>query len=513
MDLEDLVDSEEIPILEVIVFVSGAVLLALEIIASRIIAPVFGNSLYVWGSLIGVFLAALASGYTAGGRAADRWPSPAVFAGVVFLAGALVFPIPLVAPGVLSSLSDADLGARAGPLAASGILFFLPGAVMGMVSPFAIRLRARTVATIGNVAGALYALSTLGSIAGTLLASFILLPVWSVRTIVQLLGAVLMALAVLVWLARRRAALAGLAAVAAALLIGVLVLRLPPETPEGLQYERDTVYHRITVTDEGKVRFLKLDNYWQSALDLADPRRTVFAYTDYMHLPVVWRPDARRVLMIGLGGATVPTRYYQDYRQMRIEVAELDPAVMEVARRYFHAPTDERLRVSAEDGRLFVTRSPDRYDIILLDAYLIDTIPFHLATREFFVAAKAHLTPGGVLGSNVIGALAGPRSGLFRAIYKTLASVFPTVFVFPVDWGRFDSAVAVRNIILVATDQPRWPRDAILAAVSRARVVPGVTLPRFDEVSRDLYDDPIDIRDVPILTDDFAPAETLIQRR
>ncbi len=485
-------------------------LLALEIIASRLIAPVFGNSIYVWGSLIGVFLAALAAGYAVGGRVADRWPSPAVFAAVLFLAGLLVVPIPLVASSVLPA---ADLGPRAGPLAASLILFFLPAAVMGMVSPFAIRLRARAVATIGNVAGVLYAVSTLGSIAGTLLASFVLLAVMSVPGIVYLLGATLLALAVALWVAHGRVRLAGGAAAAALLVAVVPLLRMPPSAVEGLRYERDTVYHRITVTDEGGIRYLKLDNYWQSGLDVADPRRTVFAYADFMHLPVLFNPQARRVLMIGLGGGTVPTRYAQDYRQMRVTVAELDPAVVGVARRYFDVPIGDRLEVIPQDGRLFATRAPGRYDIILLDAYLIDTIPFHLATREFFEAAKAHLEPGGVLGSNVIGALDGPRSGLFRAIYKTLASVFPTVYVFPVDWGRFDSPQTLRNIILVATAGPRLTPGQVLEAAARARITPGVTLPRFEEVARDLYEARIRTADVPMLTDDFAPVETLIQRR
>ncbi len=485
-------------------------LLALEIIASRIIAPVFGNSIYVWGSLIGVFLAALAAGYAVGGRVADRWPSPAIFAAVIFLAGLLVVPIPLVASGVLPA---AEFGPRAGPLAASLILFFLPAAVMGMVSPFAIRLRARAVATIGNVAGALYAVSTLGGIAGTLLASFVLLAVLSVSGIVHLLGATLLALALAFWVAHRRVRLAGGAAVAALLVAAVPVLRVPPPAVEGLRYERDTVYHRITVTDEGGLRYLKLDNYWQSGLDVADPRRTVFAYTDFMHLPVLFNPQARRVLMIGLGGGTVPTRYAQDYRQMRITVVELDPAVVGVARRYFDVPIGDRLQVVPQDGRLFVTRAAGRYDILLLDAYLIDTIPFHLATREFLEAAKAHLEPGGVLGSNVIGALDGPRSGLFRAIYKTLASVFPTVYVFPVEWGQVDSPQTLRNIILVATDRPRLTPGQVREAAARARVVPGVTLPRFEEAVRDLYEAHIRTADVPVLTDDFAPVETLIQRR
>ncbi len=497
--------------LEVMVFLSGAVLVALEIVASRVIAPVFGNSIYVWGSLIGVVLAALAVGYAAGGWGADRWPSVEVLTSLVFCAGLLVVPIPLVAPGILGSLSAADLGPRAGPLAASLALFFLPAAVMGMVSPFAIRLRAHAVATLGHVTGALYALSTLGSIAGALLASFVLLTVASVRVIVSLLGAVLLALALGSWLVRRRVALAAGTAVVALLAVSVPALRAMPPESETVRYERDTVYHRITVADGGGIRYLKLDNYWQSAVDLDDPRHTVFAYSDYMHLPVLFRPQGRRVLMIGLGGGTVPTRYASDYPQMQVEVVELDLAVIEVARRYFQVPVGDRLRVIPEDGRLFVARSSGRYDILLLDAYLIDTIPFHLATREFFAAAKAHLAPGGVLGSNIIGALQGPRSGLFRAIYRTVASVFPTVYVFPVEWGPGGNPEALRNIILVATDQPRLTANQVRAAAAQARA--RVTLPHFEEAAGSLYEAPIGTGDVPVLTDDFAPVEMLIQER
>lgn len=493
---------------------SGAVLLALEIVASRIVAPYLGNSIYVWGALIGVVLAALAVGYFLGGTLADRRPTPGLFAGLVFIAGALVFPIPLIAPGVLEAITLGDLGPRASPLVAAVVLFFLPAAVMGMVSPFAVRLRARTVATIGNVAGVLYALSTVGSIAGTLLAAFVLLAWMGVRTIVHLLGAVLMILAVLAWLSTRRIALAGAAgALAAALVVGVPFAGTRA-APAGLRFERDTVYHRITVNDEAGVRYLRLDAYWQSGLDLAAPRRTVFAYADYLHLPLVFRPDARRVLFIGLGGGTAPRRYHEDYPQMTIDVVELDPAVVEVARRYFGVPQDGRMHLWAQDGRLFVARSREPYDIVVLDAYLIDTIPFHLATREFFEAVRARLTPGGVLASNVIGALDGPRSGFFRAVYKTFRQVFPAVYVFPTDWSRYGSADVLRNIIIIGAGHPAaLSRPAVLAAAAQARLRAGVTIERFLEAAGDVYTAPIRTGDVPALTDDYAPVELLIQRR
>ncbi len=493
------------------VFVSGAVLLALEITASRIVAPSLGNSIYVWGALIGVLLAALALGYFLGGLLADRRPSSALFAALVFVAGLLVVPIPLLAPGVLDAITLAGAGPRAAPLAAATALFFLPAAVMGMISPFAVRLRARTMATIGNVAGSLYALSTLGSIAGTLLAAFLLITVVGVRSLVFGLGVVLMMLAAVAWLSARRAALAVIALAAAVLALSPLALAR--QVPEGLRFAQDTVYHRITVNDEAGIRYLRLDAYWQSGMDLTDPRRTVFPYSDYLHLPLLFRSDAARVLFVGLGGGTAPRRYYEDYPQMRIDVVELDPAVVRVATQFFGVPQDGRLRLVAQDGRLFVTRAQTRYDLILLDAYLIDAIPFHLATREFFETARAHLTPGGVLASNVIGALDGPRSAFFRAVYKTFREVFPAVYVFPVDWRAYGGAEALRNIIIIGTDRPLLAPTAILAAAARARTAPGVTLPRFEEEAADLYMQPIPVDDVPVLMDDFAPVEVLVQQR
>ncbi len=496
--------------LEFIVFVSGGVLLVLEIIASRLLAPFFGNSVYVWGSLIGVFLAGLSLGYFLGGRAADRWPSPVLFATLIFAAGALTFPIPFVATSVMQTIVLRDYGPRVNPLAAATALFLLPTIVMGMVSPFAVRLRARTVTTVGNVAGVLYALSTLGSIVGTLLAAFVLINLYGVRAIIHGLGLVMIVLAGAGLLfARRRA---GAAAVAVLLGLAVwTVASSPPDVAAAVVFQRDTVYHRISVSDEGRVRYLKLDNYWQSAIDLDRPDRTVFAYSDYLHLPLIFVPQVRRVALVGLGGGTVPRHYIQDYPAVQMDVAEIDPDVVQTARRWFSLPDAARLRVSAGDGRLFLLRSPERYDVILLDAYLIDTIPFHLATAEFFRLAAARLAPGGVLASNVIGALEGEDSRLFRAIYKTFRTVFPTVYVFPVGHGAFSSAELLRNIIIVGTMEAGLSPEEIQArAASLAAGM--VRLPGFVDAAATLYQGAVRTEDVPMLTDDFAPIDALIPR-
>ncbi len=500
-------------ILEVIVFVSGGVLLSLEIIASRVLAPYFGNSIYVWGSLIGVFLSALSIGYASGGRLADRHPSPGVFAGIVFLAGLLTIPIPLIAAPVLESIALANVDLpQLKPLLGAVALFVVPSIVMGMVSPFAVRLRARAVGTMGQTAGNLYAISTVGSIVGTLATSFILINYLGVRALIHLLGFALLVMAVFGWLAARRQ-LAAATGAALIVLLAAGVTRAASGGSSTLVFSRDTVYHRITVSDEGSVRYLKLDNYWQSALDRGQPRRTVFAYIDYMHVPLMFIPQPRRVLMIGLGGGTVPSRYVADYPTVTMDVAELDPQVVATARTYFGVEIGDRFRVTARDGRLHLRLSSTPHDIILIDAYLIDTIPFHLATREFFALARSRLGSGGVLAMNIIGALEGPDSRLFRAIYKTISQVFRTVYVFPVDFGAYGSPAAIRNIIVVATDEPRVPADEILRRARSLVDRRAVTVDRFLHAAEDLYQPPIRTGDVPVLSDDFAPVDALIPTR
>ena len=485
-------------------------LLALEIVASRVVAPFFGNSVYVWGSLIGVFLAALSLGYYVGGRIATRWPQPGPFLALVLAGGAATFPIPHVAAAVLGDVAGRDLGPRWGPLLGSTALFFVPAVLMATVSPYAVRLKARTVEGVGNVAGVLYALSTLGSIAGTLLAAFVLISWLGVSAIIQWLGVTEMALAVLGFMWARRAVPAAVAAGTVAV-IALAAAAVPPDGPD-VVYARDSVYHRITVSDEGMIRYLRLDRYWQSARDRAVPLRTVFSYTDYLHLPLALIPAPRRVLFVGMGGGTAPARFFHDYPNLAIDVVEIDPAVAATARRYFDLPPSPRLTVHVQDGRLWLRRGgpAERYDLIVLDAYLIDTIPFHLATREFYAEAAARLTPGGAVAANVIGALRGPQSRLFRAIDKTFASVFPAVYVFPVDG---DAGDALQNIIIVGTAGRRLDARAVRTRAEAAVASGRVTIAGFVRDAATLVERPIDTADVPLLTDDFAPTDVLAAPR
>jgi spermidine synthase len=273
-------------------------------------------------------------------------------------------------------------------------------------------------------------------------------------------------------------------------------------------FEADSVYHHIVVAEDDEARYLRFDRAFQSGMLLRNSYESPFLYPAYAHLGLIFRPQAKRVLVVGLGGGSIPKRFWRDYSDMAIDVAELDPMVVDVAKRFFEVREDPRLRIAVQDGRQFLLRSARKYDIIILDAYFAESIPFHLTTVEFYRLVKSRLEPGGVVISNVIGALEGPRSQLFRAMYKTHGQVFPGMYPFAVAFRPYLDTDVIRNIMLVATDERGLSRSQILA---RARQVASrTTFPRFLQYAGDYYDGTIATSDVPILTDDYAPVDTLI---
>src|SRR4051794_30168853 len=185
-------------LLNVVVFVSGAVLMALEIVGSRVLAPYFGSSIFVWGSLISVVMAALSLGYYWGGWLSARGPSYGKLLTLLFIPGVLIFLLPFIYPVVNEWVASMDFGTRYNPLVACTLLFLLPGIFLGTISPYVIRLAATTLADVGSTAGTLYAVSTCGSIFGTLLTAFYLIPALGVSNIIHALGITLVCLSLVV---------------------------------------------------------------------------------------------------------------------------------------------------------------------------------------------------------------------------------------------------------------------------------------------------------------------------
>lgn len=533
-------------ILAVAVFVSGGVLLGVEITASRVLAPSFGSSLYVWGALIGVVLTGLAIGYWVGGVVADRYPVPLLLVGVISLGALLVLAIPYAESWVIRAVVGWDLGARLDPLLAAILLFGPASVVLAAVSPIAVRLAARSLDRLGRVAGRLFSISTAGSIAGTFATAFWLVPELGTNQVLAT-GAVGLLVAALIVAVQERLALPSLALFPALAAAVVALVSLAPDQGGTVQAEelrnysplyrlreertprlldaasvadmtggltvreaRETRYHRLLVVDSDDSRFLRFDSSFQSGMYLDDPYRTRYRYTDYLQLPLAYHSGARRVLFIGLGGASAPKRMWRDFPQLTFEAVELDPDVVAAAYRWFSLPRDPRLRVTVQDGRLFLAGDERRWDVIAIDAFYADAIPFHLSTLEFVELARRRLTPGGVIAVNIIGAIAGDYSRLLRSMAKTYAAVFPTVVLHPVTEGPRDADPRLTgNIILLATDRPA-PSEAFL---ERRWEEIRKASPRAVDLRvpiRRRWPHPLQLDDVPLLTDDYAPTDALL---
>jgi spermidine synthase len=522
-------------VITVAVFTSGAALLCAELAASRLLAPFFGNSLFVWGALIGVFLGGLAIGYWAGGALADRVPAPELLAAVIALGAAGLLAAPFLDDLVLEAVVAWDPGPRANPVIASILLFGLPSILLAGVTPIAVRLRARELETIGRTAGGLFSVSTVGSIVGTFLTAFWLIPELGTHQVLGVAAAALFAAATAVAVVQRRTAGAVVTAAACA---GAIVaafafapstggrlsaaearnwspvyrLRQSPAarptndyTGSKVVFRKDTEYHQLAVVQDGNTRALRFGSSFQSAMDVTRPFATEYSYTDLFSLAMLYRPSTDSMLFLGLGGGSAPKRMWRDFPELQIDVVELDPVVVDVARRYFAVPDDPRLRIENEDGRLFLAKTDRRWDVIAIDVFYEDGIPFHMSTFEFLELVRERLEPGGVVLMNVIGSTGGSGSELFRALYRTYRAVFPTVVVHP----DVAPGAGLQNLMVVATEQPAAAKSLLVDRWRETRKRTP-TYPELRTRIRDRVGSGIEIVDVPTLTDDYAPTDALL---
>lgn len=261
-------------------------------------------------------------------------------------------------------------------------------------------------------------------------------------------------------------------------------------------YKGTSPHHEIHVEDVGYIRVLRFSRNRQSTMYLDAPYDTDFEYPAYLHTPLAVVPDASRALMVGLGGGTVVKRMWRDYPELSIDVVELDPEVVHVARTYFAVPDDDRIAIHVGDGRAFVRTTAHSYDIAIVDAFDEDVVPLPLRTEEFLRELRDRLSPEGAVAMNFIGAITGDRSKPFRSLYKTLANVFRRIWVFQVTEG-VDTDGA--NIVLLATDAE--VADEELRRRIAERVGGKVTVPAFHLLGEHIYTGAVRTGDVPLIVD------------
>jgi spermidine synthase len=406
-------------------------------------------------------------------------------------------------------------------VAALGILLF-PVTLLGVYSPFGIRLMLRNPARSGIVSGTVYGVSTAGSIVGTLGTTFVLIPLIGTKAITYTLGVaglVCGLLLIVLPLARtsRRAAaavIAGLALIigaAMAIPSGRAEVAAPSKTlfdesvraaalkqSDGRIAHLETEYNDIFINKRGPYMALstrfKGANYTESVVNLRDPVDLQATYTQTIMAGLVYPKELKRVLMIGLGAGSISTYIAHHMPEVTIDVVELDPGLINAAKRYFGLRETDAVKIFDSDGRVYINRNRDKlYDLIILDAFREVGVPFHLLTKEFYTLVKQRLTPGGAVVSNIFGG-----TKLYASTITTLRSVFETVDVYP----EFESATE-RQMIAVATLSPEPTMEALQQRATELQ-----TAHRFRYSLPRLIAKRVEKPNVPasdVLTDDFAP--------
>jgi len=415
-------------------FLSGIAVTAMEISASRLVAPFVGSSSIVWTNVIGVVLAALSVGYYLGGRLAERNPNIQVLMSVMLATGIFFLAVPYFAYPVIKALLAVTPSRSPfapillGSALITTVLFGFPLVVLGMVSPFLIKLYAsKPESKVGVAAGSISALSTVGSIIGTFLPTLWLIPQFGTRHTIVIFAALLIVLSV-TGLAAGNVKLAGFGFV---LLPALIPFHTPIRADPRAVFETESAYQYMQVRENKQgVRYLSF-NQERGVQSFYDPRHVLTGYYyDYCALlPYLqgYKPGKQfHVLLIGLAGAAI-TREFKYFfgDDADIDAVELDPQAIDISRKYFELDA-QHLNVINQDGRIYLTHSEKKYDIVIVDAYQNATfIPWTLTTREFWQEVKARLQPSGIVSINVNIWYMNP---LVRAVENTQAVVFDNVY-------------------------------------------------------------------------------------
>ena len=452
--------------------------MAAELTAVRLLAPFFGDSAYVWTNVIGIILAALAMGAWLGGRLAARpdahvWPTRLLAAAGAWLAvapyatgalGAWLLPAGLPLDAAMPALVR-------GSFVATTVVFGPPMLLLGAVSPLLVTLVVRGAVAVGRAAGAIAASGTVGSLLGTFAATHWLVPTLGSRLSIGVAGGLLVLGGVCAHGGRRARAVAvlPLAILAGAMLGHSGPLRPPPPGRE-LLAERESRYQFLQVQRSLDVvpaqTFLLCNEGLDSfqSLDVAGSALTGGAYYDWHALAPLLagkgtRPDGLRVLSIGDAAGSLRGVYAGVHPEAVVDGVDIDPMCRELGERFFAADARAAGADFTLDGRVFLERATAQWHVIHVDAYAHQVyVPAHLASREFFAAARARLVPGGVLACNVGGLRR--DDPVLRAIGSTIAAEFGHAMALPVP--------ASRNLLVVARNGSP-PEPAALSGVSPGR--------------------------------------------
>lgn len=501
------------------VFTTGAAVLIMEVAAVRMLAPYFGSSLYVLSSVLTVVLFALALGYYGGGRLSDRYPYHIPLYAVITLGGFTLLALTLCALYIMPQ-SAPYLPLLVGPLFFSIFFFFVPALLLGIDSPYVIKLLSREADAdeTGQVVGSTFFWSTAGSITGSLASGFILIPAFGLTMTMIGTGLVLVVLGIGGGLLVRellrkspkydkRNDMSLTNAVCAALVALAIIAFFfsRHEAQAGLVYFDDGFYSQLKVFDgeyNGRLtRFLKQDSNNSSAIYI-DSDELVYPYAQFaMFYPeLIGHP--KNFLMLASGAYTIPRAIHLAEPEADVDVVDIEPGLYELAVKYFRLPTSPKIKDHVIDARAFLNRNDTKYDYIFVDTFNSGHfVPPHLVTREFFTELNEHLTDDGIVVMNFIGAQGGTSTRTLSGSFtKTVADVFSN---FSIHTTRTVYLEQPQNLMYIMRKSDKSLALSASTSISTPEGVIPLTALTVDPKAL------ISRHDI-VFTDDHAPVETLL---
>ncbi len=488
-------------------FFAGVSVMAVELGASRLLAPYFSSSQIVWTIIIGTIMIAMALGNLYGGRSADRNPDPARLYRRILIAAVWIAAIPVVGKYVILGISglliftiNTDFLIIAA-FASCMIIFVFPLFLLGTVTPCLVKATVDSLDDSGKTVGRLNACNTIGSILGTFLPTFVTIPTVGTAVTFLIFSGVLLVIALLFFVSAKK--VGKCAVICLVLYLGCLCFGRSTSFAfwdNALSYEGESVYNYLQVKEDDSRVYLSTNVlFGVQSVKMKDGGLTGMYYDYALAAPFMASAEAEtaplRVLVLGNGSGTYATQCRSYFPACSVTGVEIDGKITDLAERYFSLPDD--VPVVEYDGRAFLQAADEKYDVILVDAYQDITIPFQMSSAEFFSLVRGHLDPGGVMVVNMNMHSDG-ESSINEYLCDTIASVFP-----------FVSTVDVSN----NTNRELFASMDADPATLLSAAVPSVK----DELLREMMEivlsglTPTD-KGSHILTDDKAPVEVLGMR-
>ncbi len=482
--------------------------MGLEIVGSRLLAPVFGSSLFVWGALIGVVLAAMSSGYAAGGRLADRHPPQWVLACLLLASGTWTLLLAWAGQPVVFQVFQWIQDPRWGPCVAASVLLAIPAFGLSGVLPALLRLAIADMGHLGRHTGGMIAVSTLGSLLGTWGTSFYLLTWMGSTTLVATLGLGLMMLGV-IWTLQSRQLSRILQVGLFAFVAGTTWMGFHPiiVVPPAIHQE-DSPYQQVRVSENDLFRYLILDNTFHAVMWKAEPTFLALPYSQVMMgvLPVLDNPT--RGLILGHGGGSLAKWLAKHWPDLELDVVEMDPSVVNAAAQYFDYSPPENHHVVVQDARTFLRNNSVQYDVVWVDVFARHLIPFHVTTQEFFEELRARVSPDGAIAVNLASSDAPANVRRAEAIFTTMGLAFENITTYGVagpDWLKTKKGSV--NLIFFAGKPVERMRNSQFVN----RLTASMNLNQFPPEGLEFFLShvPVSLSAGQILTDDFSPLDLL----